>query len=292
MMPAVAFAVACSDRIGHNSPMRWRWLAVVALIPLGAGRPSTELSAGSDGDGHALILKALDRVTRNEEQDFASRSRVRMTKNVRRFDEHGEVTEEDHGDYEVVPIEGVPFERRLTVNDRPLSDEERGWEDEREAEFREELRRSREGGDEPEREEEDIVFNEELVARYTFTLEGEEQLRNRASYRVSFRPRAGHLPVRRRIDHALNKARGTVWIDRETHEAARIEFELIDKVRLWWGLLGTLSRARGSLDRGPVLDETWAMIQFETYTDTRVVFKPTRRAELRQWRDFEWVEAP
>lgn len=272
--------------------MRWPWLAIGALIPLSAAWPSTEISAKSDGgDGHALVRKALDRAAWNEEQDFASRSRSRMTKNVRRFDKHGEVTEEDDGDYEVVPIDRVPFERRLTIHDRPLSDEERGWEDEREMEFREALRRSRESGDEPEREEE-IVFNEELLARYTFTLEGEAQLRGRASYRVSFQPRAGHLPAPRAIDHALNKARGTIWIDRETYEAARIEFELTDKVRLWWGLLGTIRRARGSLDRGPVLDEAWATIQYETYTDTRVIFKSTRRAEYRQWRDFEWVEAP
>ena len=57
--------------------------------------------------------------------------------------------------------------------------------------------------------------------------------------------------MRRRIDRALNKASGQLWIDQETFEAARIELELIDKVRLWWGVVGSISHARGSLDRGP-----------------------------------------
>ena len=57
--------------------------------------------------------------------------------------------------------------------------------------------------------------------------------------------------MQRRIDYALNKARGQIWIDKETFEAARVEFELIDRVRLWWGIVGTIMRARGSVDRGP-----------------------------------------
>ena len=269
--------------------MRLRWLATgLALVVLGSGRPAAEPPAASDDRARALVLNALDRVAWNEAQDFAARHRSLMTKAVRRFNGGGEITEEDRGDYEVAPIDGAPFERRITINGRPLSDEERGWENDREAEFRDALHRSREKDDEP--DEDEVVFNDELIERFAFTLEGEERLRNRPSYRVSFEPRDGDLPVRRRIDHALNNARGRIWIDRETYEAARVEFELIDKVRLWWGVLGTIAQARGSLDRGLVLNGMWARIQFETYTDVRVLFKSTRRAELRQWRDFELLE--
>ena len=275
--------------------MRSRWPGAfaigLALFALVSGRPSAERAAAAEDDGRAIIVKALDRAEWNEEQDAASRHRSLMTKNIRRFDGAGNVTEEDQGDYEVVPIDGAPFERRLTVGDRPLSDEERGWENARETEFRDELSRSRERADDAGDDEEDdvVAFNEELISRFTFTLEGDEPHRNRPSYRVSFRPRSNRLPVRRRTDYALNKARGTVWIDQETYEAARLEFELMDKVRLWWGMLGTINQARGSLDRGPVLGDTWARIQYETYTDVRVVFKRTRRTEFRQWRDFEWI---
>ena len=273
-------------------------LAIAFAWPGGAG-PAAQPAAGDDA-ARAIVFKALERAVWYEENNVAARYRARMTKEVRRFDGDGNVRTRDVGDYEVVPIDGVPFERRLTIDGRPLNDVERGWVAEREAEFREELRRRRERDDEPEEDEGAIVFNEELVARYVFTLEGEEPFRNRPSHRIAFEPRPGRLPVRRRIDYALNKARGRVWIDRDTHEPARVEFELIDRVRLWWGMLGSIQQARGSLDRGPVLGTAgrsadgaggiWARIQFESYSDVRVVFSRTRRAEFRQWRDFELVD--
>ena len=263
-------------------------LAIAFAWPGGAG-PAAQPAAG-DEDARAIIFQALERAVWYEENNVAARYRSRMTKEVRRFDGDGDVRTRDVGDYEVVPIDGVPFERRLTIDGRPLNDVERGWVAEREAEFREELRLRRERDDQPEEDEDAIIFNEELVARYVFTLEGEEPFRNRPSHRIAFEPRPGRLPVRRRIDYALNKAKGRVWIDRETYEPARVEFELIDRVRLWWGMLGSIQQARGSLDRGPVLGDIWARIQLESYSDVRVVFRRTRRAEFRQWRDFELVD--
>lgn len=277
--PALTLAIALA--IATSAP----------LFPAGGGGTAAQSASASDDRARAIIRQALERAIRNEEQNFGARYRSMMTKEVRRFDGDGKVRTHDIGDYEVIPIDGAPFERRLTINGRPLSDEERGWEEEREAEFREELRRLREGEEEAEEDEEAIVFNEELIARYTFTLEAEEPFRDRPSYRIAFEPRPGRLPVRRRIDYALNAARGRAWIDRETHEAARLEFELIDRVRLWWGVLGTISRARGSLDRGPVLDGSiWGRLQSESYSDVRVLFSRTRRSEFRQWRDFAFVD--
>ncbi len=263
----------------------------VALVGPGLWQVAASPPPG-DGDARTIVVKALERARWYEAQHFDTRYRSLMTREVRRFDGDGEIEEEGFGDFEVIPIDGKPYERRLTLDGRQLSEQEQVWEQEREAEFREELRRAREEptGEEDEEEDDDIVFNEELIGRFAFALEPEESFRHRPSYVVSFQPREGKLPVRRRIDYALNKARGRVWIDQETYEAARVEFELIDKVRLWWGVMGTISRARGSLDRGPVLEDMWARLQLETYTDVRVLFSRTRRAELRRWYAFELIE--
>ena len=264
-----------------------RVLLGITLLGAIVAHAATEQPSNSDQAAREIIFKALERATENEDHNFGSQYRSQMFKHVKRFDGQGNISEEDQGDYEVEPIDGVPFERRLTVGNRPLSDEEQRWEQERLTNFREELEQLRtEAAD----DEEAIRFNQELAERYVFVLEQEELYRNRPTYRVSFHPRSDDLPVRRRIDYALNKARGTVWIDRETYEAARVEFELIDKVRLWWGMLGTINHARGSVDRRPVLDDTWVQVQFETYSDTRAVFKRTRRSEFRQWQNFEWIE--
>ena len=268
----------------------------VALIVLGTmlvalgGPPPLQSDAADSENARTLVVKALKQAKWNEEQRFPSRFRSLMTRTMRRFDSDGEITEEDIGDYEVVPIDGAPYERRLTVNGRPLSQEEQEGELGREAEFREELRKQREYPKDQESDEDNrLVFNEELIERYEFILESTETFRGRRSYRISFRPRPGNLPVRRRIDYALNKAKGLIWLDCETLEAARIEFELIEKVRLWWGVFGNIANARGSLDRGPVLRNIWSQLQLETYTDIRVLLSRTRRAEIRRWHSYTLI---
>ena len=108
-------------------------------------------------------------------------------------------------EWESIPIDDARFSRRVAIDGRPLTDEERARESEREARFRTRLRRLRAGELEPERNETAIVFDEELVARYALTLDGEEQLRNRPSYRIAFAPRDGDLPVRRGMDRGILK---------------------------------------------------------------------------------------
>ena len=265
-------------------------ILLVFVLSLFATGPSAQPPVEGSEAGRRLIVKALERAAWYVDEEVSARYRSRMTRVVRYFDRHGDVRSEDAGEYDVVPIEGVQFERRLTIGSRPLNEAERLREERREAEFREDWRRQRVFNREREELEDSIVFNEELVARYVFSLEGQEPYRGRPSYRVAFEPRPGRLPVRRQIDYALNKTRGHVWIDRDTHEPARLEFELIGPVRIWWGVLGSIHYVRGSLDRIPVLDELWLPTQLEFYGDVRRFLRRTRRSEFRQWRDFEWVD--
>ena len=268
-----------------------------AALPAAALLCATSLSAAAETpapevDARAIVLQALQRAASNVEAGVELGYRSLMTREVRRYDGDGRVEEVRTGDYEVVPIDGARYERRLTIDGRPLNAEEQERERRRESDFREARRRTLEGDNDDEPDDDEIVFDEELIARYDVAFEAEEVFRGRPSYRISFEPRPGRLPVRRRIDHALNKARGQIWIDKETHEAARVEFELIDRVRLWWGILGHIMQARGSLDRGPVLDDLWGYLQLETYSDVRVLLSRRRRADIRRWHDHEPLEHP
>jgi hypothetical protein len=240
------------------------------------------------GDVRALVVEAVERMDVGL-REVAGRYRAVIDSESREFDGSGDVTEETHVEWESIPLDGARFSRRIAIDGRSLTDEEQAREAERETAFRERLRRLRAGEIEPERSETDIEFNAELVSRYDLTLAGEESLRTRPSYRIAFAPRDGDLPVRRAMDRALNKVRGQIWIDRETREVARIEFELIERVRLWWGLVGTIHYFRGSVDRGPVLDGIWASLQNENYGDFRFFFSRSRQASVRNWRAYEWT---
>ena len=281
---------------GSFSPRHVRsssgWGLPPVLIALCAGATFGFEAANKQRDEaevRALVVEAIERM--NEElRTVAGRYRVLMSSEDREFDADGAITEETVVEWERVPIDGAGFRRRLAMDGRPLTEEQRARETEREAAFQERLRRLRAGEIEPQRNENAIEFNAELVSRYDLTLDGEEALRGRTSYRIAFAPRDGDLPVRKPMDRALNKARGRIWVDRETHEVARIEFELIERVRLWWGLVGTIHHFRGSMDRGPVLDGIWANLQDENYGDIRLFFSRSRQASMRQWRAYEWTE--
>ena len=124
--------------------MYWlRSTTACALLALGLQTVITGQPSSPSDRARLIVEQALARAARNKEQDWEGQYRSHMTREVRRFDKDGTITEQDHGDFEVVPVEGLPFERRLTINGRPLSNEERGWEDERETEFRENIIRTR-----------------------------------------------------------------------------------------------------------------------------------------------------
>ena len=266
----------------------WRLslLAALCAAPVAAEAANRQ---DEETDVRAIVLEAIE-LMGEDLQTISGGYRARLTSEFREFDGRGEVAEETRVEWESVPIDDGRFSRRVAIDGRPLTEEERAREREREAAFRTRLRRLRAGEIEPEENENAIVFDEELVSRYDLTLDGEERLRDRPSRRIAFAPRAGDLPVRRGMDRALNRLRGRIWIDRETREVARVEFELMGRVRLWWGLVGTIHRVRGSFDRGPVLDGLWGVLQNEVYTDIRVLFSRSRQASIQRWRDYAWAE--
>jgi len=62
---------------------------------------------------------------------------------------------------------------------------------------------------------------------------------------------------------------------------------LIDRVRVGWGILGSVSDARGHFERRPVGDGQWLARELDLYYHTRVLFRTTRRGETTVWDSFE-----
>ena len=261
------------------------------FIALAFGIGGLSLLASSQPDPNAsslevrtIIDRALERAAWAEEQDFQSGFRHSMTQQTREFDGDGELTENEVRLYRVEPYRGVLFPKLLTKNGEPISGDDVTIEEKRWEAFEAALDNP---AHEPEEDEFEMRFNEELIGRYTATLDGIQDLRDRPTFVLSFEPRSDKLPVRRRIDHALNKSRGEIWIDQETYEIARVSFQLMERVRLWWGILGSISEASGHFERRPVADDTWLATELDIYFQLRVLFSTTRRGETTQWSEFE-----
>lgn len=270
--------------------LAFRLLPVALLAGVAALSASTAQPDPTDTEVRAIIDRALERSTWAEEQAFEARYRHAMVQRTRKFDKQGEVEEDEKRLYRVEPVRGVPYARLVSKNGGPIEGDDLKTERERWQDFLEYLTKDPdEDEDEEDEEDENIVFNDELLDRYTARLDGIRDLRGRPSYVISFEPKPGKLPVRRQIDRALNKSRGELWIDQATYEIARVNFELIGRVRLWWGILGSISDVTGHFEREPIADDVWVPTEVDIYFDVRVLFSTTRRSETTHRSDFELV---
>jgi hypothetical protein len=258
---------------------------LAGVVALSASTAQTDPTVS---EGRTLIKRALERATWAQEQAFEARYRHAVVQRTRKFNKQGEVEEDESLLYSVEPVRGVPYSRLVSKNGGPIEGDDLKTERERWQNFLEELDKDPDADEgEEDEEDENIVFNDELLERFTTKLDGIRDLRGRPSFVVSFEPRPGNLPVRRQIDRALNKSRGRVWIDTATYEIARVNFELIEQVRLWGGILGRISDARGHYEREPVAENVWLPTEIDLYFHVRVLFSTTRRGETTQWSDFE-----
>ena len=270
--------------------LAFRLLPVALLAGVAALSASTAQPDPTDTEVRAIIDRALERSTWAEEQAFEARYRHAMVQRTRKFDKQGEVEEDEKQLYRVEPVRGVPYARLVSKNGGPIEGDDLKTERERWQDFLEYLTKDPdEDEDEEDEEDENIVFNDELLDRYTARLDGMRDLRGRPSYVISFEPKPGKLPVRRQIDRALNKSRGELWIDQATYEIARVNFELIGRVRLWWGILGNISDVTGHFERELIADDVWVPTEVDIYFHVRVLFSTTRRSETTHRSDFELV---
>jgi hypothetical protein len=198
----------------------------------------------------------------------------------------GETREKEHLVYRSEPWQGFTFERLKTRNGRPLTDKERRDEEKRWQKFRKKVAQGEDPRNEFERNR--VFFDRDLVAKFSFSLEGEEVMGELGrAYVLSFEPKSDNLPVRNRMDLALNKSVGKIWIDRELYEIVKVQFRLTEKVKLWWGLIGSISDARGMVEREEVAGGIWMPKRFQIYLNGRILFMSLHRRETIEWDEFE-----
>ena len=233
-----------------------------------------------------ILSRALERGLANDKRRDDYNYSFRLLRIEEKLDKQSRPTRIEKRVYQVVPIGNVRYERLLEKDGEPLTKKEQEAERRKEARFRRRIERN---GDAGRSNDNEVRFNRELVDRYRFRVEGAGELHGRKVYRLSFEPKSGKLPVRRRIDRALNNSRGRVWLDQESYEIARVEFELIRPTRIWWGILGSISRVDGMLDRKEGENGIWFPSYFRLYLQGRILFKSLHGRRESHWSDFKPV---
>jgi len=239
-------------------------------------------------DADEIVARSVERARfqREQEADLGYQSVYVMLEES--LDGDGQVQETERRTYRRYPLEGAIYDELIAVEGEPLAEKTVREERERREKFLEDVRKRRANGQPPQPEDENAVeFDEDFVSRYRFTLVGEETVDTHPSWMLSFEPRDGDLPVRRRIDHALNNAIGRIWVSQDDYGVARVEFEMSRSVRFWGGIIGTLRNTVGRLQFDRIDEGVWLPVDMNIRLDLRIFFSSIRRRIIMDWQEYQ-----
>ena len=205
------------------------------------------------------------------------------------LDGDGRVTDTDTTRNRHYPVEGHFYSEVIGRDGRPLEEDEARDERKKKADFVREARRHAERGERYQPDEMRVDFDSELMDRYVTTLAGTDVVDGSVCWVIGFEPREGRLPDNRRLDGALNRSTGRLWIAQHDYGVRRAEFEMQRPVRWLWGIAGTLRRATGQLDFRRIESGLWIPDRTLVEIELGVFFGlKTIRRRIRN----EWVEPP
>ena len=257
----------------------------VAILLAWAGTCGISLGQSSPAQPSEkeILSRALERALANDRRRSEQAYSFRHLRISEKLNKQAQPTRVERRLYQVVPVGNVRYERLLEKDGKPLNKKEQEAERRNEQKFRQRIEGAGDGGSP---DEDEIRFNRNLVDRYDFRVAGTEELHGREVYRLTFEPKSRKLPVMRRIDRALNNSCGSVWLDQESYEIVRVEFELMRPTRIWWGILGSISRVDGRLDRKEGRDGVWFPSYFRLYLNGRILFRSLHSRLESHWSDF------
>ena len=249
------------------------------------GGPSPEITRSDDLPSVAAVVqRAMERARAQDEAGTVLQYESRMVSRTDSLDGDGEVKETNVEIYRRYPLEGFIYEELVERNDQPLTADETREEHEKREEWVREVRDKTAKGEEYETDDErSVKFDDELMARYQAEVTGTVIVNGESTWVVDFEPREGKLPERTRMDKALNRSTGRLYISQQDYGIPRIEFEMGHPVKYMWGLLATLRRAEGEFNFERVDGDVWLPTSFDLAIELRVFFRTMRRRVNREW---------
>lgn len=188
-----------------------------------------------------------------------------------RLDSSGKVIGSDERLYEVTLIGGIPLNHLLKITGRELTPDELQAEQEREEKFQKRIS-SMDPKKMVARREGPVTA--ELLNHYQFTVTKRIEFNGRPTLVVTFKPK-DDAPSNGLRDRVLNRIAGTLWVDEQDWELAKVSARLTETISMgWFGLLGSLSQCELDLDRQRMPDGVWVntkqawAIQFRKLTAT------------------------
>ena len=253
---------------------------------VGATDASPDIAALDDpGAARQIIDRALEQAVGQRATAFELGFEYFTDGRVESLDGDGRVTDAETTRNRHYPLEGHFYSEVIGRDGGPLDEDEARDEREKRAEFVREARRHAERGERYQPDEMRVDFDRELMDRYVTTLVGTDVVGGSVCWVIGFEPREGRLPDNRRLDRAMNRSTGRLWIAQHDYGVRRAEFEMQQPVRWLWGIAGTLRRATGRLDFRRIESGLWIPDRTLVEIELGVFFglKTIRRRVRNEW---------
>ena len=216
----------------------------------------------------AELMKAIE-ANQEKVEDMVDHYTFRETV-VERKDNDGHVTEGDTKVYEVTPVYGTPVRKLVSVNGKPLSQDDREKEDRRVQKAVEEIVKKHEKEEKREKKKEEAKSRGEkgdeddddltlldFLRISEITSVRREVFRDHEVIAFDFEPRKGFKP-KNRGESLVNKLAGTMWADEDAKQIVRAEARLVDSFKIGGGLLASVSPATAVVfEQEKIGDEIW-----------------------------------
>jgi len=245
--------------------------SVVVLSQQPAVPPSQSSAHDAPAPDPVALLRA---VGDHQKQNEAARKDYIFDRrdDEQQRDSHGNVKSAEVKEYEVYFVGPWEIERLLSKDGKPLSEGERKKQDEevrkQEAKARERIARRDAGQDHDKNE---ITLAKFLAADRFYNLR-RENYQGREVYAMDFAPRPDFEP-RSLVDRVLKALGGTLWIDEQARQAARLEARFLAGVKFGGGLLGSVQKGGNVvIEQRFVNGEVWLPFYVEIHLDAHVLF--------------------
>lgn len=197
----------------------------------------------------------------------------KQTTVIEELDSDGVVKERKEKLYDVKLVGGMPRAKLLLVNGKELTGKALKDEEEKDRKRAQRFEEKKKAGKD---EELEVLISRELIARYTYQIQGREEYNGRMSWVISFRPRSDDLPIDKMQDRVLNKLSGLIWVDCEDYEVARADLRLAERVKLFGGFIGVLDVFDLEMNRAKSPHGAWYNLHGSLHVEGRKLFSPIR----------------
>jgi hypothetical protein len=179
--------------------------------------------------------------------------------------------------YEVIMIEGSPYQKTIAINGKPLTPAQVARED-RKMQRAIQRRRSESPAARQKRiaeylreRHQDHALMHEMIKAFSFRLVGEETIDGRRCYRVDATPKPGYAPPSRDTK-VLTGMRGTLWIDTTQLQWVRVTAAVFRPVAFGLFIARVQPGTEFTLDEAPVAGNIWQPSHFVTKVNATILF--------------------